>query len=73
MTFFGFNVDPSGNLLDPEHGTIIKQGIMSKELYADISRQMHGAKWGSLNTNYKLLTRYIFYLNFAIILFGNNF
>ncbi|XP_065678763.1 E3 ubiquitin-protein ligase rnf213-alpha isoform X3 [Hydra vulgaris] len=57
MTFFGFNIDLNGNLLDPDRKTIIKQGIMTKDLYADLCRQMRGNEWGCLNTNYKNLSR----------------
>ncbi|XP_065678749.1 E3 ubiquitin-protein ligase rnf213-alpha isoform X5 [Hydra vulgaris] len=57
MTFFGFNIDLNGNLLDPDRQTIIKQSIMTKDLYADLSRQMRGTEWGCLNTNYKTLSR----------------
>nr|XP_047126393.1 E3 ubiquitin-protein ligase RNF213 isoform X3 [Hydra vulgaris] len=57
MTFFGFNIDSNGNLLDPDRRTIIKQGIMTKDLYADLSRQMRGTEWGCLNINYKTLSR----------------
>ncbi|XP_065676513.1 E3 ubiquitin-protein ligase rnf213-alpha-like isoform X2 [Hydra vulgaris] len=57
MTFFGFNIDLNGNLLDPDRRTIIKQGIMTKDLYDDLNRQMRGTEWGCLNTNYKTLSR----------------
>ncbi|XP_065678762.1 E3 ubiquitin-protein ligase rnf213-alpha isoform X2 [Hydra vulgaris] len=53
MTFFEFNIDQSGNLFDPETGSVIKKNIMSTELYHDINRQMEGC----LNTKYKLLNR----------------
>ena len=53
MTFFGFNVDITGNLFDADTQQIIKENIMSTELYRDISRQMPGC----LNTNYKNLNR----------------
>ncbi|XP_065674932.1 E3 ubiquitin-protein ligase rnf213-alpha-like isoform X2 [Hydra vulgaris] len=53
MTFFGFNIDYRGNLFDPETGYIIKENIMSPELYTDINRQMAGC----LNTNYNDLRR----------------
>ncbi|XP_065678667.1 E3 ubiquitin-protein ligase rnf213-alpha isoform X7 [Hydra vulgaris] len=57
MTFFGFNIDSNGNLLDPDRKTIIKQGVMTKNLYDDLKRQMRGTEWRCLNTNYKLLSR----------------
>ncbi|XP_047126737.1 E3 ubiquitin-protein ligase rnf213-alpha isoform X2 [Hydra vulgaris] len=53
MTFFGFNIDYRGNLFDPETRLIIKENIMSPELYNDINRQMAGC----LNTNYNDLKR----------------
>ncbi|XP_065678766.1 E3 ubiquitin-protein ligase rnf213-alpha isoform X3 [Hydra vulgaris] len=53
ITFFGFNIDSNGNLLAPDCKTIIKQGIMTKDLYTDLNRQMDGC----LNTNFKNLSR----------------
>ncbi|XP_065678772.1 E3 ubiquitin-protein ligase rnf213-alpha isoform X3 [Hydra vulgaris] len=56
MTFFGFNIDLNGNLLDPDCITIKKQGIMTKNLYAVLKHQC-GTEWECLNTNYKNLSR----------------
>ena len=68
VTFFGFNVDCSGNLIDPDHSnTVIKKNIMSRNLYFNLNNQMKSmrnkSEWESLNTNYNRLTRLKFFLD----------
>ncbi|XP_057290514.1 E3 ubiquitin-protein ligase rnf213-alpha-like isoform X3 [Hydractinia symbiolongicarpus] len=57
LSFLGFNVDPNGNLTDPEQEfQIIQKNIMSKNLFDDLMRQMAG-DLVTLSTNYQMLNR----------------
>ena len=59
LTFLGFNVDSRGNLYDPDTKNIIQPGIMTRDLYQDLNRQME-KDYMTLNTNYNRLKRLVF-------------
>ena len=59
LTFLGFNVDSRGNLYDPDTKQIIQRGIMTRDLYNDLNRQME-RDYMTLNTNYNRLKRLVF-------------
>ena len=59
LTFLGFNVDSRGNLYDPDTKKIIQCGIMTRDLYQDLNRQME-RDYMALNTNYNRLKRLVF-------------
>jgi len=58
MTFFGINITPQLDLIDPERqDIIIQENIIDRQLYDVLMSQMQG-DFLNLQTNFNNLSRY---------------
>ena len=58
MTFFGINITPQLNLINPETREIIKHHIIDKALFQILEQQMR-SDFVNLQTNFNSLAKYI--------------
>ena len=58
MTFFGINITPQLNLINPETREIIKHNIIDKALFQILEQQMR-SDFINLHTNFNSLAKYI--------------
>ena len=57
MTFVGFHIDQSGNLIDPDRRVIIQHNLMSRDLRTDLFAQNV-----DMETNYESWSKYEIYI-----------
>jgi len=56
LTFFGINITPELELINPASGEIIQENIIGRQLYDVLTQQMQG-DFLNLQTNFNNLTK----------------